>query len=262
MANLGEQHYVSHYCQPTPARLLLAVPILLLLAVLAACQAEPQQPRSQPLHHVAPEPARDLDPQRGPADAPQADYWPTEDWQTARPRGAWRRCEAAERDDGLHQAQGAGHPGRCRGARRLRRLRAVCGGTWARKSRGEVYSVTKSFASTLVGIAQRKGLLTNLDAKILDLLPGTYENVDERKQAMTLEDVLTMRTGLAWTMTMPRSSAFYSSSDPMKFMLDRADGGGAGDRLQLLLGVLAPADHARVEGDGHEGSRISPSRSC
>ena len=65
-------------------------------------------------------------------------------------------------------------------------------------SRGEVYSVTKSFASTLVGIARRKGLLQNLDAPVLSLLPGDYARVDERKEAITLEDTLTMRTGLTW----------------------------------------------------------------
>ncbi len=87
-------------------------------------------------------------------------------------------------------------------------------------SRGEVFSVTKSFASTLIGIAQRKGLLGGLDQRVIDLLPGAYENMDAAKQAMTLEDALTMRSGLAWTEDDPTIGAFYMSADPVKFILD------------------------------------------
>lgn len=87
-------------------------------------------------------------------------------------------------------------------------------------ARGEVYSVTKSFASTLVGIAQRDGLLTDLQEKVLALLPGTYADVDERKQAMTLDDVLTMRTGLAWKEDDENLMAFYTAPNQVKYMLD------------------------------------------
>lgn len=87
-------------------------------------------------------------------------------------------------------------------------------------TRSEVYSVTKSFASTLLGIAQRKGLLGGLDQRILDLLPGEYQNVDAAKQAMTLQDVLTMRSGLAWTEDDATITSFYTSPDPVKFILD------------------------------------------
>ena len=94
--------------------------------------------------------------------------------------------------------------------------------------------------------AAQRASCTDLDAKILDLLPGAYENVDDRKQAMTLEDVLTMRTGLTWTDDDATLDGVLLVKRPDEVHARPSDGGGAGHRLQLLLGVLAPADHARV----------------
>jgi CubicO group peptidase (beta-lactamase class C family) len=102
-------------------------------------------------------------------------------------------------------------------------------------TRAEVYSVTKSFASTLVGIARRKGLLQDLDAPILALLPDEYQNVDERKQAMTLDDVLTMRSGLKWDDN-TSISPFYSSPDPVKYMLDLPMAAEPGTRFNYCTG--------------------------
>ncbi len=58
-------------------------------------------------------------------------------------------------------------------------------------------SVSKSITSALVGIAFDRGIIENLDQKILSFFPDykDIENLDDRKKAMTLEDILTMRTG-------------------------------------------------------------------
>ena len=57
----------------------------------------------------------------------------------------------------------------------------------------EVWSVTKSFTSALIGIAIDKGYITGTDEPMVDLLPE-YPDFGR----MTIEHVLTQRTGLVW----------------------------------------------------------------
>ncbi len=60
-----------------------------------------------------------------------------------------------------------------------------------------IHSCTKSIVSALIGIAIDQGYIRGVDQPVLDLLPGrTVANLDARKQAMTLEHLLTMTTGL------------------------------------------------------------------
>ena len=62
----------------------------------------------------------------------------------------------------------------------------------------DLRSATKSITSLLVGIAIDKGAIPSVHSKVMDLLPtrrATFEK-DPRKAAMTLEDLLTMRSGL------------------------------------------------------------------
>ncbi|MEQ8713463.1 MAG: serine hydrolase [Cyclobacteriaceae bacterium] len=60
-------------------------------------------------------------------------------------------------------------------------------------------SVTKSVTSMLVGIAVDEGLISSLDSSIAPYF-STYDVdwSDERKSAITLHDLLTMRSGIAW----------------------------------------------------------------
>jgi CubicO group peptidase (beta-lactamase class C family) len=61
------------------------------------------------------------------------------------------------------------------------------------------FSISKSFASALVGTAIDQGVLEGTDVPYLSLFPyDEYENADPRKDAITLHDVLTMRLGLDW----------------------------------------------------------------
>lgn len=63
----------------------------------------------------------------------------------------------------------------------------------------ELYSVTKSFTSALVGIAIQQDSIKSTDQKVLDFFPGrTIANLDARKQSLTLEHLLTMTAGLEW----------------------------------------------------------------
>jgi CubicO group peptidase (beta-lactamase class C family) len=62
-----------------------------------------------------------------------------------------------------------------------------------------IHSCTKSYTGALVGIALAEGYIESLDSKLVDLLPNrTIANLDERKEAITLEHLLTMTAGLEW----------------------------------------------------------------
>jgi CubicO group peptidase (beta-lactamase class C family) len=64
----------------------------------------------------------------------------------------------------------------------------------------DVYSVTKGVVAALIGIAIDKGFIDSVDHKVLDYFPNlTMANNDGRKQAITIENLLTMSAGFAWS---------------------------------------------------------------
>lgn len=116
------------------------------------------------------------------------------------------------------------------------------------------YSVTKSITSALIGIAIDQGLIQSVDQKLLDFFPeyDDIKHLDERKKAITLKDVLTMRTGLVWDeWTHPygdeRNDTYdlIASSDMVKHMLDLPMNAAPGTRFtynsgatMLLSGII------------------------
>ncbi len=95
-------------------------------------------------------------------------------------------------------------------------------GSYKQDTRHESYSCTKSFVSTLVGIALDKAQIDRIDRRVVELfLKRTIANLDQRKRDMTLEDVLTMRSGLDWKEEDPSFVAMYRSRDWVQFMLDK-----------------------------------------
>ena len=87
----------------------------------------------------------------------------------------------------------------------------------------DVASDTKSVTSTLIGIAVRKGLIRSLDQPLLDFFPERkVANLDERKKAITLRDLLTMRSGLE-CITEPTEltlTRMMASPDWVQYVLD------------------------------------------
>jgi CubicO group peptidase (beta-lactamase class C family) len=90
-------------------------------------------------------------------------------------------------------------------------------------------SCTKSVSSALIGMAIDQGLIRGVDQRLVSFFPGrTIANLDARKQAITLKDLLSMTSGLDW----PEWSTAYTSPeniirqmllspDPIQFVLDR-----------------------------------------
>jgi CubicO group peptidase (beta-lactamase class C family) len=94
-------------------------------------------------------------------------------------------------------------------------------GVYQQDTRHELYSCTKSFVSTLIGIAIDKGYIDRTDRRIVDFFPEhTFADLDEQKEGMTLEDLLTMRSGLDWQEGDPVYGAMYRSPDWVQFVLD------------------------------------------
>ncbi|TAE24246.1 MAG: class C beta-lactamase-related serine hydrolase [Cytophagales bacterium] len=94
-----------------------------------------------------------------------------------------------------------------------------------RQSLHQMRSASKSFVSALVGIATDKGLFANEQERVLSLFNyPNYANMDPRKQAWTINDFLTMRTGLDCNDNNPSSIGneenMYPKSDWVKFVLD------------------------------------------
>jgi CubicO group peptidase (beta-lactamase class C family) len=92
----------------------------------------------------------------------------------------------------------------------------------------QIFSCTKSFTGTLIGIALKQGFIDNVSQRVLDFFPDmTIQNMDSRKGNMTLEDVLTMTTGLDWnewnnSYSDPQNmyNQMFYSPNPVQFFLN------------------------------------------
>jgi CubicO group peptidase (beta-lactamase class C family) len=110
-------------------------------------------------------------------------------------------------------------------------------GPYQPDTRHELYSCTKSVVSTLIGIAIDKAYIDRTDHRIVDFFAGrTFDNLDSQKEAMTLEDVLTMRTGLDWQEGDPAYQTLYRSRDWVQFMLDKPMVAPAGSQFNYCSG--------------------------
>jgi CubicO group peptidase (beta-lactamase class C family) len=91
-------------------------------------------------------------------------------------------------------------------------------------TRHDLASVTKSITSTLIGIAVDKGLIEDLSQPALGFFAGrTVANLDERKRAMTVEDLLMMESGLQCINTPTSEVTLFQmigSRDWIQYMLD------------------------------------------
>ncbi|GJM34232.1 MAG: hypothetical protein DHS20C18_32330 [Saprospiraceae bacterium] len=79
-------------------------------------------------------------------------------------------------------------------------------------------SVTKSVTSALLGIAIDEGKLAGVDQKVMPLFKDYNVDLsDERKRSITLEDLLTMRSGIEW------NEGSYSNADNSCILMEASD---------------------------------------
>jgi CubicO group peptidase (beta-lactamase class C family) len=63
----------------------------------------------------------------------------------------------------------------------------------------EIFSSTKAITGTLLGMVYKDGRLDRLDHPMLDFFPNRrIANVDDRKRAVTVQNLLDMTSGLDW----------------------------------------------------------------
>jgi CubicO group peptidase (beta-lactamase class C family) len=94
----------------------------------------------------------------------------------------------------------------------------------------DIASDTKSFTSSLIGIAIDKGYIESVEQPVLDFFSErTVANLDANKGAMTLEDLLTMRSGFDCNNARVDAETL-TSADWVQFALDLPTGTEPGTR--------------------------------
>jgi CubicO group peptidase (beta-lactamase class C family) len=84
-----------------------------------------------------------------------------------------------------------------------------------------LFSVTKSFVSALVGIAVDQGYIGNVHQTVIEFFPNhTIDNLDEWKEEITIEHLLTMTSGFEWISDFPRFFDMMAAPDQVQFILD------------------------------------------
>jgi CubicO group peptidase (beta-lactamase class C family) len=181
--------------------------MLLLTVALSACAGEVQTlpPKTSPTLQPVPSASR---------------YWPTDGWRTATPES--QGIDAALLSKLAEEIEARHVP--------LHSLLIIRNGylisetyyqSYGPETKHDVWSVTKSVVATLVGIAARNGDIGDLQTPLADLFPGRVgPEADPDKAAITLEQLLTMTSGLDWVESDPTFGQLYRSRDWVRFMLD------------------------------------------
>ncbi len=98
-----------------------------------------------------------------------------------------------------------------------------------------IKSVSKSVISALVGIAESRGLIKGVDQKIGEYFPELATDPEPRKRDITIEDLLTMRSGLESTSGRNYGS-WVQSANWVRFVLRRPMIDPPGTRVEYSTG--------------------------
>jgi CubicO group peptidase (beta-lactamase class C family) len=99
-----------------------------------------------------------------------------------------------------------------------------------------IKSAAKSLISTLVGIAIERRLIGGVDEPIARWFPELRTDADQRKQAITIEDLLTMRSGLAST-SGEHYGRWVSSRNWVRYALHRPMVSDPGTSMEYSTGT-------------------------
>ena len=166
------------------------------------------------------------------------DYWPTEGWQKSASEKQGMNSELLAKGIEFLQEENVN----------IHSLLVVRNGyivldtyfyPFEKGSPHDLASVTKSFTSTLIGIAIGNGHINGVQQPALDFFPNrTIANVDPQKKAMELEDLLTMRSGLECYNEPNEPTLFQMMSSPdwTQFMLDLPMREKPGTRFEYCSG--------------------------
>ena len=171
-------------------------------------------------------------------------YWPGASWRSASPSAVGVDARAIA---GLVAQLRAGSLGAEHALVVVRKGYVIADeyfGGWTADSIHTEQSVTKSVTSLVTGIAIAHGDLRGVDQPLVELL-GRYApiaNLDDRKRALTVRDVLTMRTGLDWNEDSypgsPLEQLNNLQSDWLRFVIDWPMREPPGTRWQYNSGAV------------------------
>jgi CubicO group peptidase (beta-lactamase class C family) len=196
---------------------------VLLVLFLAACNSQTTTPiPTRPTVTPVP-PTVVATPTAAPAPI-GPDYWPTDGWRTSTPEEQGMDSELlVEAMDYLQEQKGFN----------IHSLLIIRNGyvvtdsyfyPFAQsRSLHDLASATKSFTSSLIGIAINRGYIESVEQHVLDFFPErSVANIDANKEAMTLEDPLTMSSGLECSHSPPDKTTheMMDSPDWVQFALD------------------------------------------
>jgi CubicO group peptidase (beta-lactamase class C family) len=104
-----------------------------------------------------------------------------------------------------------------------------------------INSATKSIIATLTAIANKDGLLDNLDHRMLDFFRDRgFPEVDDKKSTITIQNLLDMTSGIDWEEPLEGSSTslieMQKSRDWIKFVLDRPMANAPGNTFNYNSG--------------------------
>ncbi len=128
----------------------------------------------------------------------RGEYWPTSGWRSCRPESVGLDSDKLARV----YAYAANPAIKTQGIVIIHKGYVVGEayfGDFTKNTRKESFSLAKSFSSALVGIAIDRGLLKGVKQKVSEFYPQWQtSDTPEAKKEMTIEDLLTMRSGLQW----------------------------------------------------------------
>jgi CubicO group peptidase (beta-lactamase class C family) len=99
-----------------------------------------------------------------------------------------------------------------------------------------IKSASKSIIATLVGIAIDRKMIASVDEPIVRWFPELRKNPDPRKQTITIEDLLTMRSGLAST-SGDQYGAWVTSGNWVRYALARPMVSDPGTAMEYSTGT-------------------------
>ena len=130
-------------------------------------------------------------------------------------------------------------------------------GGWTEASTDNSWSMAKSVTSALVGIAIHDGKIKGLDEKATDFVP---EWLGSQREKITIGNLLSMESGLTWTMTYNPPSGdtarMIGSDDQVAYALNRQVYREPGHRLVLLRRRRRDVFARHQGGDGHGGRPV------
>lgn len=169
------------------------------------------------------------------------DYWPTENWRYSTPEEQGMSSQGLLDMVAAYEDAAAEDPQLYIDSMTIVRNGYIVAEIFnnplvAREDMHILHSATKSIVSALVGIAIHQGHIDSIDASLVEVFSERrIENLDERKRAITIRDLLSMETGLH-----SRDSYIYGydglfemqhSGDWLQFALDLPMAAAPGDRF-------------------------------